>query len=49
LINLNKDEAGNDRELDPKTRELGLGSKARSVDIIAEGKLIAVGFRNGAV
>lgn len=49
LVNLNKDEAGNDREVDPKTWELGHGSRGWSVDVIAEGKLIAVGFRNGDV
>jgi hypothetical protein len=49
MVNLNKDDQGNEREVDPTTKELSAASKGRSVDIISEGKLIAVGFRNGSV
>lgn len=44
-VDLNLDGAGNKRQPDPKTKELNMGSRARSCDIIGgAGNLIAVGF-----
>lgn len=40
---------GNEIENDPKTKELSDAAKARSLDINDDGKLVAVGFRNGGV
>lgn len=40
---------GNEIENDPKTKELSDAAKARSLDINDDGKLVAVGFRNGGI
>ena len=47
-IPLNIDQAGKEMPLDPVTMELSNATKARSVDVTPDGKLCAVGFRDGS-
>ena len=47
-IPLNVDQTGKEMPLDPATMELSNATKARSVDISADGKLCAVAFRDGS-
>jgi len=44
VTSLNKNIDGNDLEMDPKTNELSDAAKARSLDVIEDGKIVAVGF-----
>lgn len=47
-IPLNVDQAGNLMPTDTATSELSNATKARSVDVSPDGKLCAVGFRDGS-
>lgn len=47
IVKLNIDSSGKEMELDPSTKELANGAKGRSVDVSSNGKLCAVGFRDG--
>lgn len=49
VTSLNKNIEGNELEPDPKTKELSDAAKAWSLDIIEDGKIVAVGFWNGNV
>ena len=47
LVKLNYDSTGKEIELDPTTKEFSNSVKARSVDVSPNGKMAAVGFREG--
>jgi WD40 repeat protein len=49
LVNLNQDASGKEIEPDPKTKELSNSAKGRSIDVSQNGKLAAVGFRDGTI
>ena len=48
MIKLNYDVTGKEMELDSKTRELSSATKGRSIDVSPNGKMAAVGFRDGS-
>lgn len=48
IVKLNFDMAGKEMPLDPATKELSSATKGRSVDISPNGKMAAVGFRDGS-
>lgn len=48
MVKLNLGPTGEEIKLDPKTNELSDAVKGRSVDISVDGKMCAVGFRDGS-
>lgn len=49
MVSLTKDETGMQIPNDPATNEPPLSCKGRSVDVSKDGKLCAVGFRDGSL